>query len=93
MGIFHVRAGAAGLKEAQGMLGMSESRQERVWSQTSQRYPVKEQERGNTHKFKLKKFLLSTRKKTFTVRVIKQVAWSLGIFILETIRIGKRNLF
>lgn len=58
-----MRAGAAGLREAQGMLGMSESRQERGWSQTSQRYPVKEQERSNTHKFKLNKFLSSVRKK------------------------------
>lgn len=58
-----MRAAAAGLKEAQGMLGLFESRQERGRSQTSQRYPVKEQERGNTHKFKLNKFHLSIRKK------------------------------
>lgn len=44
---------------------MPESRQERGWSQTSQRYSVKEQERGNMHIFKLKKFLLSVRKKNF----------------------------
>lgn len=42
---------------------MPGSWQERRWSQSSQRYSVKEQERGNAHKFKLKKFLLGIRKK------------------------------